>query len=335
MKSGLLLLILLLPYTSHALLPSKEPCKSVFQSDGGLRVSKTNFPYPEYIGERLVNEGRVYQLTNIGSRPQFADQPFFEAAYQDYLSHKNEGGFQMLTPEAVGAKARADKWLSSLREAVGQKIYDTYKKRKKYLTDKDLLTLKMSDISAQTRDTDYFVLLNGKNLNTDMTVQEFQKRAVMSLQIVYSQYQMPMFPDILMKNFNKKTAPIPHQQRAKDLEYPATQKLNPTVAAFVAGRTFVELTRFGKYEEVNNPVASRFILNALKRIQSIISDGVILISVDSKTKRLFSRYNFKVISEHVTDNSIEPEYIMALEVGSGAFQDIIQKLEMDSAGVSN
>ncbi|MCM2280132.1 MAG: hypothetical protein NDJ89_18835 [Oligoflexia bacterium] len=299
-------------------------------------VSRTHFPYPEFLGEDWNLNGQRFRLMNIGTHPTLADSEILEDAFLKTQSATSE--FQSAELTMSAERGNALKILGGFRNATEVKVIDVYRERKgKYLPFEALRKLSFID-QGFAKDFDLLVLLRDTGKDPlKMSKQEFEDSLAATIRLARFGATDPLLPPSINRLLEAlaKEIPfegLPHSYRLNE----GFKKSADVLTAFKdqSGKRVAEITRFVRFQEFSSEIMQGFI-KTLFDVAAGPKEPIdfLLISVDSHTRKLFRRYGFEDFATITTGQEVEQEYLMILDTRSERFKEIQDKLSRESAAI--
>ncbi len=289
---------------------------------------KTDFPYPEFLGETWSwtddsQQEHHYRFANVGFRQMKRDWPLIEAAVSSGLESSPASHLVMkLNQKMVLGRSILSTW----RKWNSQKVTDVYKKRKNYLALDDLYHLRDTDKKHYQND-EYLVLMKDQGLSPiEMTSQQYEENLMAVVRLVRMEQSDPYFPSGVFGSWKGNFhLPVTERNEASKVGQMLGDALNGLV---LAGKRVAEISRFVRFQDFPEPIMDSFLKNLFQlsiRPQDPID--ILIISVDAKTRRLFSsRYGFKDLIPLNDGDRSTAEYVMYLDTKSEEFNKTLSEL---------
>jgi len=289
---------------------------------------KSNFPYPEFLGEIWSwkddsQQEHRYRFANVGFRQMKQDWPLIESAVLAGLKNAPEGHLVMtLNPQMVLGRSILATW----RKWNSQKVTDVYKKRKNYLASDDLYDLRETDRRHSQTD-EYLVLMKDQGLlPIEMTSKQYEENLMAVVRLVRMEESDPYFPSNVFGAWKGSFLRLPVTERNDQSR--VGQRLSGALNGLVlAGKRVAEISRFVKFQKFPEPIKDAFLKNLFElsiRPQDPID--ILVISVDAKTQSLFSRYRFKDLIPLNDGDRSTAEYVMYMDTQSAEFKATLSEL---------
>jgi hypothetical protein len=292
----------------------------------------TDMALPEKHLELSTSEGTAqYRITDVGYDLLRKDDPLLTAAFDQAFATREFGKpFQIQFHEDYH-KVRG--FLGQFHQWASLAVTEIYASRKGYLSPSDLYALREGDLSPESVDN-YFVLQSANSRPiVHQSHQEFLDSTLAIIRLVKARRSSLMVPE---KYDDRILNPYELPVVKRYLDSPIGNRLKDHLWD-LGGRgkkTVGEISRFVKRADFPEPLMDSLIKNVFEAaIKPDAKVDILLISVDRKTRRLFSKYRFQDLMA-LTDPSIEtPEYLMYLDTSSPEFHQTLAELRTKSAEV--
>ncbi len=228
--------------------------------------------------------------------------------------------------------------LVRLRRTVHKLVIETYQNRKPYLDKLDLVQL--LEVNRGSSNSDVFALVdNDPNMKwEDLTRDEIRKRLVMTMQINYFGEHQFLFPSKkgVVNTQDKKVIlngnSLPFEYRLSSAQLDDFRR---ALYQRFDAQTSCELTRWAKVggpsgEKLSSEFMDRFLAEVLMTVRER-GMNTIFVSADKATRRIFSRYQFKLYSPlPIMGEAKSDEVLMYLDLASSEAYKLYEKLSVNA-----
>jgi len=294
-----------------------------------VELAKTYYPYKAFLGEQWRLGDKNFRFVNVGSHQVSEDAHFLEFAFKS--AHKIDP-YKSVEIIMTGNRAKAISILDGFQKATESKIFNVYKKRKKgYISGQELHNLALFDDRLATDYDILAVLRDPKKDILALSREEYKKQLLMTVRLARYTTHNPHFPPAVnqMQDHATEIHPYKFLPSIYRLEKPIEAKSVLHALEKQKGKRIAEITRFVKFTSEPQPQLMAAMLEKLFNITKDPKDpiDILLISVDSVTRRLFRRYRFKSLGQIKTSQNVESEYLMALDTHSDDFKKTYKELK--------
>ncbi len=319
-------------------LPNRDISNAVF-----LPEVKSNFPHSEFLGEKWTwvdpidpeKKPHHYRFVNFGTAQMRKDWFQLEKVVDEGVRmHPGQPLIVTFPPEYIFGHTLFRSW----QKQSSQQVTDTYEKRKGYLSDENLHSLRLDDTWTPKND-DFLVLLKDPGISPlEMTAEQFEQNALVTVRLARMDQSSWLYP----RRWSGGTDYLPMTQRLYDTS--TTDKLD--MGHFIqskfnnlnniAGKKVAEISRFVRFQDLPAPLMNNFLKNLFElAISPTHPIDLLMISVDSTTRKLFgSRYRFKDLTPLTDKDQSTQEYIMYLDTSSEDFAKTLTDLRLQAQSVT-
>jgi hypothetical protein len=259
-------------------------------------VTQSYFPYNPFLGEQMTVNGSTYTITDIGPRQKRADVTFINKAFEEAQTpYRNWQNIDLIF---TGNKKQAEETLDRLRNGIFNKV------------ERDLLIVNLvGDQIGMNSDT--LVVLKGVHSDlAHISTDEFTEKALLTATLTRLDSISFVLPSSVM-----------------EMQSTLYENRLPKVSKNGKNSRIGVISHYAKFGAVAPQVHAMMIMRIFELAKDPLAPiDVLLVTANSRTKKLFSKYRFREISYLNTGKDGEGEYLMYLETKADDFQKTYREL---------
>lgn len=288
------------------------------------RRSKTNYPYTSWIGTKVVDDGKSYHLFNFGLQNLVADALDLRREFVEKRLRYPDDSIEF---RSVGMRKKTLQILHKFRWTIHDSVLDIYRRWKSdYLSESALEELKLPNKGSDNHDV-FAIFDTPSKPFEELTEAEIKEYLLVTIEVFYSFGGQILRPSILwdlhQTSPSRVFGSMPFEFR---LNGEAGRKFKNAFDRKFRNRKLAEFIRYGKISNLPRSAHVTMLLQAFETAQRRGVDTIV-ISVDSKTREMFEGpFRFSLFAELPTGQSVEPEFLLHLDVHSEDFQKTLADL---------